>query len=320
MQPYYPAIKTYATHCLQVGPIHELYIEECGNPDGLPVVVVHSGPGGGVEPFQRRFFDPEQYRIILFDQRGAGRSRPHAELRDNSTQKLIADLERIRDYLKIESWVMLGGAWGCSLSLLYAQAYPQHVRSLIVYSVFLAREQDMAWFYQNGANKFFPDYWEEFTSGFSDEEKQDLVIAYQKRLNQPDELARMATAKAWSSWQAQCSALQPHGTIIDHFSDPHVAVGLANIECHYLVNNFFIKSDQILKNMKKIQQIPGYIIHGRYDMVCPLKNAWELNQAWPNSNLYIVRDAGHSAKEPGIIDALIVATRKVLKTQPRPAC
>jgi len=311
MQTFYPSIKTYAEHYLDVSDRHRLYIEECGNPDGIPLLVVHSGPGAGCEPYHRRFFDPEVYRIVLFDQRGAGRSTPHASLTDNTTQHLIEDIEKIRHYLQISDWVLFGGAWGSLLSLLYAQAHPQYVKSIILHSAFMGRPQDITWFYQEGANFFFPDYWKDFIHGFSEEEQNNLVSAYHKRLTGSDELARMATAKSWSLWQARCAALQPHANIIDHFSDPHFAMSLACIESHYFSNTCFIEDNQVMDNMDKIRHIPGYIVHGRYDMVCPLQTAWELKQAWPAAELYIVRDAGHSPREPGIIDALIIATKKI---------
>lgn len=309
MQTFYPAIKTYAKHRIEVSKTHNLYVEESGVPTGIPVLVVHSGPGAGCEPYQRRFFDPERYRIILFDQRGSGRSTPYAELNDNTTEHLIADIEAIRKHLDVDKWVLWGGAWGSTLSLLYAQAHPERVMGLILHSLFLARKQDIDWFYQEGANLVFPDYWDEFTHPIRTQ--QDTLKAYHNKLNGDDELARMATAKSWSLWQARCNALQPHHQIIDHFSDPHIAVSLASIECHYFVNRCFIEENQIINNMDKIKHIPGYIIHGRYNMVCPFKGAWDLHQAWDASELFIIRDAGHSSKEPGIIDANILATKNM---------
>lgn len=313
MQPLFPSIKTYAEHHLNVDGIHKIYIEECGNPDGLPVVVMHSGPGAGCGPYHRRFFDPERYRIICFDQRGAGRSTPRGELRDNTTASLISDIEAIREYLNIKQWVVFGGAWGSALALLYAQAHTARVSALVVHRIFLARKSDIDWFYQEGANLVFPDYWEEFVCGFSANERRQLVKAYHQRLNGDDDLQRMSAAKSWSLWQARCAALQPHSDIIDHFSDPHFAINLASIESHFFSNHCFIEENQIMQNMDKIKNLPGYIIHGRYDMVCPLQCAWDLHKAWPKSELYIVRDAAHSIREPGIIDALILTTRKISK-------
>lgn len=312
MHTLYPAIKTYAKHKLAVEKPHTLYIEECGNPDGLPILVVHSGPGTGCEPYHRRFFDPERYRIVLFDQRGAGRSTPHAELDNNTTTDLLADMEQIREYLKIDRWILFGGAWGSTLSMLYAEAHPERVMGLILHNIFLARKRDIDWFYRQGANLMFPDYWADFMKNLSAAERKYPLKSYHARLIGNDEVTRMATAKAWSLWQARCAALQPHSNIIHHFCDPHFAVGLACIESHYFVNDCFMKDNHILTNINKIKHIPAYIIHGRYDMVCPLECAWELHQHWPSSELYIIRDAGHSDKEPGIIDALILASKKFI--------
>lgn len=313
MQTFYPSIKTYAEHRLPVGEPHTLFIEECGNPDGIPIVVVHSGPGAGCEPFQRRFFDPELYRMILFDQRGAGRSTPHAELRNNTTPDLIEDIDKVRQYLNIDKWVVYGNSWGSALGILYAQRFPQNILGMVLSSIFLARKADIDWFYRAGANQIFPDYWEDFMSGLDEHEKENPLKTYCERLTGDDELARMATAKSWSLWQARCAALQPHAQIIDHFSDPHFAVGLARIESMYMNNGCFVIENEILDNLDKIKHIITYIIHGRYDMVCPLHGAWDLHRKWSASELYIIRDAGHSPREPGVIDATILATKKMAK-------
>lgn len=320
MLTLYPAIKPYAEHQLQVDDLHNLYIAECGNPKGRPVLVVHSGPGGGCHGYHRCFFDPDVYRIILFDQRGAGRSKPHVELRNNTTQDLIQDMDKIRAFLEIDQWFLFGGSWGAALSLLYAETFPHHVLGMILHRLFLARDKDIKWFYQQGANLIFPDYWQEFIQNIPQDEHNDLVAAYYKRLTGVDELARMSAAKSWSLWQARCASLQPHHDLIDHFSEPYFAISLACIESHYLVNHCFIEENVILNNLDKIQHIPAYIIHGRYDMVCPLYGAWELHQAWPLSELYIIRDAGHSTREPGIIDALVLATQQMAKSTTKPAC
>ncbi|NKB46659.1 MAG: prolyl aminopeptidase [Legionellales bacterium] len=319
MYTLYPAIKTNAEHRLAVDPPHQLYVEECGNPNGVPVLVVHSGPGAGCETYYRRFFDPEQYRIILFDQRGAGRSIPHACLENNKTSNLLDDMETIREFLAIDQWVLFGGAWGASLSLLYAQRHPKRVTCLILYSVFLARHRDIDWFYQEGANYIFPDYWQDFIKGFSEPEQQNLIQVYHERLTGDDELARMAAAKNWSLWQARCRSLQPLHNIIDHFSDPRFAAGLAIIETHYFAHQCFIEENQILQNINRIKTLPIYIIHGRYNISCPLQSAWQLHQACPNSRLFIIRDAGHSAREAGITDAIILATKEVTKNHSTPA-
>ena len=312
----YPSIKSYATHSLKVDDIHTLHIEECGNPDGAPIIVLHSGPGAGFENVHKRLFDPEKYRIILFDQRGAGRSTPHASLKNNTSQDLIDDLEKIREHLAISKWHVFGNAWGTTLGLLYAQEYPQNVSGLILSSIFLARQHDIDWFYKSGASAIFPDYWHEFVSYIPKEEHDNIIAAYANRLNGNDELVRMNAAKHWSLWQAKCAALQPHNNIIEHFSDPRFAAGLACIESHYFVNHCFIDDNAILDNIQKIRHIPMFIIHGRYDMICPLDNAWQLHEACPSSELMVIRDAGHSLREPGIIDAVILASKNLLHAQP----
>jgi len=311
MQVLYPEIKPYNVHRLQVDPPHELYLEESGNPDGIPVLFVHGGPGSGSQPRNRCFFDPERYRIVLFDQRGAGRSTPHAEREGNTTQALVGDIEAIREFLGIERWVLFGGSWGSTLSLAYAETYPERVRAMILRGIFLCRRHDLAWFYQDGASRVFPDYWAEFVEPISPGERSDFIRAYHRHLTGSNEIARMAAAKAWSAWEAQCATLRPNQELIDHFLDPHVALALARIEAHYFLNDAFLEEDQLLRNAARLADIPGFIIHGRYDMICPVDNAFALHAAWPGSELQIIRDAGHSAAEPGITDALVRATREV---------
>jgi len=313
MYTYYPAITPNAEYQLPVDDIHTLYVEESGNPNGLPVIFLHGGPGAGCSADHRRFFDPEIYRIVLFDQRGAGRSTPHAELVNNTTAHLIGDIERIRQFLNIDKWVVFGGSWGATLALVYAEAYPEAVLGLIVRGVFLGRDQDLRWTFQEGASYIFPDYWQEFYTFIPEDERHDLVNAYYKRLTGDDELVRMAAAKTWSLWEGQCLALQPNPEAISHFVDPFFAISLARTECHYFVNRCFLKPNQILTDLPKIQHLPGIIIHGRYDMVCTLDNAWLLHQAWSGSELNIVRDAGHSASEPGTTSALVEATQTMAK-------
>ncbi|MCC6208537.1 MAG: prolyl aminopeptidase [Gammaproteobacteria bacterium] len=304
----YPAIKPYVTHSLQVDALHTLYIEECGNPEGLPVLFVHGGPGSGCETWHRRFFDPEVYRIVLFDQRGCGRSTPHAELHDNTTPHLVADIERIRAHLAIERWLVFGGSWGSTLALVYAEAHPRRVLGLILRGIFLCRPAEIRWFYQEGASWLFPDYWEEYLRPIPEDERGDLVAAYYRRLTGEDEIARMAAAKAWSRWEGKTSNLLPRKEVVDHFSEPYTALSLARIECHYFMNDTFLEPDQILRHAHRLADIPGVIVHGRYDAVCPLKSAWDLHQAWPRAELRVIPDAGHSALEPGIVDALVRAT------------
>jgi len=305
MQILYPEIKPYSRHDISVDDIHTLYVEECGDPEGIPVIFVHGGPGGGCSRHDRRFFDPEKYRIILFDQRGAGRSSPHAELNNNTTKDLIEDIETIRKQLHLDKFLLFGGSWG---STLYAEKYPANVSALILRGIFLSRECDLRWLYQSGAHHIFPDYWQGFSKIVPENERNDMVSAYYKRLTGNNELAKMAAAKAWSLWEAQCATLRPNPEIVNTFTDPHRAVSLARIETHYFINKSFIGPNQIIENASALEGIPGIIVHGRYDMVCPLDNAFTLHKAWPDSELQIVRDAGHSSQEPGIIDALVKAT------------
>lgn len=309
----YPDIKPYKTQMLAVDNTHELYIEESGNPDGLPVLFVHGGPGAGCSKQDRCFFDPEKYHIILFDQRGSGRSKPHASLTDNSTQHLVADIEKIREQLGIEQWVLFGGSWGSTLSLVYAETHTERVLGLILRGIFLCRPQDIHWFYQHGASLVFPDYWEDFLHPIPAAEQDNLLQAYYQRLTGSNELAKMACAKAWSLWEGHCATLRPNHDVVDTFSDPHLALSLARIEAHYFMHDAFLTDNQILANAGKLEGIPGIIVHGRYDMICPLDNAFALHQIWHDSELHIVRDAGHASREPSIIDALIRATRAMAR-------
>jgi len=310
MLALYPDIKPYRTSYIKRQEPHELYFEESGSPDGIPVVFVHGGPGAGCNTGDRCFFDPEKYRIILFDQRGAGRSKPHAELMHNNTQALIEDMEALREHLQVEAWLLFGGSWGSTLSLLYAQAHPERVLGLILRGIFLCRQKDLDWFYQGGAAHVFPDYWQAFIKQIPESEHNNLLSAYYQRLTSANELAKMAAAKAWSQWEAQCATLRPNHDLINNFTSPHIAVALARIETHYFMHDAFIDDNQILNNMEKISHLPGIIVHGRYDMVCPLDNAVSLYDKWPESELKIVRDAGHSSREPGIVDALVRATQE----------
>ena len=308
MPGLYPRIKPYATHRLEVDPPHILHVEESGDPQGIPVLFVHGGPGAGCMPYHRTFFDPEVYRIILFDQRGCGRSAPHSELDGNTTQALVADMEKIREKLGIEQWVLFGGSWGSTLSLVYAETHPERVMGLILRGIFLCRKQEIDWFYQGGAARIFPDHWQEFISVIPEEEHSDLVSAYYKRLTGDNELARMGAAKAWSRWEGQTSTLQPSRSVVGSFTEPYTAMSLSRIECHYFMNDSFLEPNQILNNVDQLEGIPGVIVQGRYDVVCPMQSAWELYNAWPDAELDIIPDAGHSATERGIVDALVRAT------------
>ena len=306
----YPAIEPYHEFQLKVSELHTLWIEECGNPTGRPVVFLHGGPGAACEEFQRRFFDPQHYRIILFDQRGCGRSMPHAELRDNTTQDLVADIERIRNYLKIEKWLVFGGSWGSTLALAYAQAHASHVTGLILRGIFLCRSRDIQWFYQDGASFIYPDLWQNYIQAIPKQERDNLVSAFYKRLTSDDKNIQLEAARAWSIWEGSTSNLITKSAILNHFSDDRTALSLARIECHYFSNDSFLRNNQLLDDASKLTGIPGVIIHGRYDVVCPIEQAYALHQAWPDAEFMVAPTSGHSATEPEIVDALVGATKK----------
>lgn len=308
MQPLFPSIKNNSHFYLAVDDIHTLYVEESGNEEGLPVVFLHGGPGSGCEAFHRRFFDPEKYRIILFDQRGCGKSTPHAELKNNTTQDLIADMEKIREKLRIERWMVLGGSWGSTLALLYAEAYPERVSALIVRGIFLGRRQDIDWFYQQGASRIYPDYWQHFIEPIAEDKRDNLLEAYYELLTGGDEIAKSRAAKAWSRWEGMTANLKPNTRVVDHFTDFHYALSIARIEAHYFINNNFLADNQIIVNAAQLAHIPGIIIHGRYDMICPLEQAFELHDAWQTAVLEVIPACGHAASEVAIIDALVKAT------------
>jgi proline iminopeptidase len=310
MLQLYPPCEPYRVHRIDVEHPHSLYLEECGNPIGLPVIFLHGGPGAGCEPYHRRFCDPAVYRIVLFDQRGCGRSTPHAELRGNNTQALIADIEAIRSYLEIDRWVVFGGSWGSTLGLVYAENHADRVLGLILRGIFLCRPRDIHWFYQEGASFLLPDLWEDFLRPIPAAERDDLLSAYYARLMSDDQDLRATAAKAWSEWEAKASTLLPNKAVFSHFSNPATALSLARIECHYFRHNSFLETGQILAQADRLQGLPGIIVHGRYDIVCPFEQAWLLRQAWPQARLQVIADAGHSATEPGIVDALVAATRE----------
>ena len=308
MRGFYPEIQPYVRHTLAVDDPHQLYIEESGNPQGIPVLFLHGGPGAGCEPFQRRFFDPQRYRIVLFDQRGCGRSTPHAELTGNTTQTLVADIERIREHLGIDQWLVFGGSWGSTLGLAYAETHSQRVTGLVLRGIFLCRPRDIHWFYQDGASFIFPDYWQDYLAPIAPDERDNLVAAYYARLTGADEVTRMAAAKAWSLWEGRTATLLPRQSVIDHFGNPFTALSLARIECHYFMHDSFLQPNQLLDQASRLADIPGVIVHGRYDVVCPVEQAFALHAVWPQARLEVVADAGHSATEPGIVDALVRAT------------
>ncbi|MCA1591260.1 MAG: prolyl aminopeptidase [Acidobacteria bacterium] len=312
MRTFYPPIEPYDTGMLPVSPVHTIYYEQCGNPEGLPVVFLHGGPGGGCVPEYRRFFDPTAYRIILFDQRGSGLSAPHASIEDNTTWRLVEDIERLREHLGVESWVVFGGSWGSTLSLAYAQTHPHRARALILRGIFLCRPKEIRWFYQEGASAIFPDVWEEYLKVIPEAEREDMVSAYHRRLTSEDEAVRLEAARAWSVWEGSTSKLFFDYTMIEKFADPEFALAFARIECHYFMNNAFFETDNyLIENVGKIRHIPAVIVQGRYDVVCPMMSAWELHRAWPEADLQVIPDAGHSATEPGIINALVEATDRL---------
>ncbi len=308
MRTLYPPVEPFVRHTLKVEVPHALYVEECGSPSGIPVLFVHGGPGGGCEPWHRQLFDPDRYRIVLFDQRGCGRSTPHASLEGNTTAALLDDMERIREHLGVERWMLFGGSWGSTLSLLYAEAFPERVLALVLRGIFLCRRQDIDWFYQQGASRLFPDAWQDFIAPVAPERRGELVQAYYELLTGPDEIHRLAAARAWSVWEGTTSTLDRKPSLVSHFADSHVALSMARIECHYFVNDAFIRPDQILADADRLKGIPGRIIHGRYDVVCPVDQAFALHRVWPEAELNIIPASGHSAGEPAIADALLAAT------------
>ena len=309
MRELYPPIEPYREGALQVSDLHTLYFEECGNPSGKPVVFLHGGPGGGIVPIYRQFFDPKRWRIVLFDQRGCGKSVPYAELAENTTWNLVSDIEQLRSHLGIDQWVVFGGSWGSTLALAYSQTHPNRCKGLILRGIFMLRQQEIHWFYQQGASYLFPDAWEAYLNPIPPEERGDLVAAYYKRLTSPDVITRQQAARAWSVWEASTSKLIQDPKLIDIFGEDEFAIAFARIECHYFINQGFLDpDDQLLQNIDQIRHIPGVIVQGRYDVVCPMISAWELHQVWPESELIVIPHAGHSATEPGIIDALVKET------------
>jgi proline iminopeptidase len=307
MKELYPEIKKVKSYRLQVSPIHNLYVEECGNPRGTPVLFLHGGPGAGISENHRRFFNPVKYRIILFDQRGSGKSKPYAELRENTLWDLIADIETIRRHLKVSKWVVFGGSWGSTLALAYAINHPQNILHLIIRGIFLCRREEIQWFYQYGAHQIFPDHWKNYAKVIPAAEQHDMLSAFYRRLTSPSKEIRLEAARAWSQWEGATITLRPNPHVFREFTD--IAVSLARIECHYFMNNCFYPEDNyLLNNAHRISHLSADIIHGRYDIVCPVKNAFDLKEKMPRAKLNIIADAGHAAFEPGIRSALIEAT------------
>lgn len=305
----FPEIEPFASGWMATEGAHEIYFEESGNPQGLPVVVLHGGPGGATNPGMRRYFDPAKYRIILFDQRGCGQSRPNASLEDNTTWTLIEDIERLRERCGIDKWVVFGGSWGSTLSMAYAITHPERVHSLILRGIFLLTKKELRWFYQDGASMIFPDAWERFLAPIPEDERHDLMGAYYKRLMGTDKKAQTECAVAWASWEGETVSVQGPDGKPDKFAEPDFALAFARIENWYFTNGgFFPEEDWLLNNIHRIRHIPCWIAQGRFDVVTPIDAAWSLHKAWPEAKLDIVPDAGHASTEPGIIDSLLRAT------------
>jgi proline iminopeptidase len=314
MREFYPEIEAFQSHFLKVSELHTVHFEQAGNPQGYPIVFLHGGPGGGLDPKYRRFFDPKHYHIILVDQRGCGKSTPYAELKENTTWDLVADIEKIREHLNIKKWHVFGGSWGSTLALAYAVTHPEKVSGLILRGIFLCRPSEIEWFYQNGCHQIFPDYWEKYWNYIPASERGNMVKAYYKRLTDPDEKVRFEAAKIWSQWEAATSYLIVREENINDYGESQKAVAFARIECHYFMNNAFFKTDNyLIEQVEKIRHIPGVIVQGRYDVVCPPRSAWDLHKAWPESKLNIIPDSGHAASENGIRSALIEATDQFRK-------
>jgi proline iminopeptidase len=306
---FYPEIEPYRTGRLKVSELHEIYFEECGNPAGKPALLVHGGPGAGSTPTMRRLHDPSRYRIVLFDQRGCGRSTPYAELRENTTWDLVEDMERLRVHLEIDRWQILGGSWGSTLGLAYAEMNPERVSELVLRGIFLLRRAELLWFYQEGCSWIYPDLWEQYVAPIPAAERQDMIAAYYRRLIGNDEQEKLSCARAWSQWEGGTLSLLPDPLRVAKFGEDRYAVAFALIECHYFTNRgFFASDDQLLKKAGRLGTVPGVIVHGRYDVVTPLKNAFDLKHVWPEAELKVVADAGHATTEPGIVHELVTAT------------
>jgi proline iminopeptidase len=305
----YPEIEPYNAGWLKVSDLHEIYFEESGNPNGKPAIFVHGGPGGGSAPAHRRYHDPEIYRIIVFDQRGCGQSLPYASLIDNTTWHLVSDMETIREHLEVEKWQVFGGSWGSTLSLSYAQTHPERVSELVLRGIFLLRRSELLWFYQEGASHIFPEAWDAYLDAIPSVERGDLISAYYRRLTSDDKDVRKAAARAWSVWEGSTSYLISNPEHIAHAGEDDFAIAFARIECHYFVNGGFFEVDgQLLRDVERIRRIPGVIVQGRYDVVCPMRSAWDLHKAWPESSIHVVPGAGHSGNEQGIVDQLVRTT------------
>ncbi len=311
----FPEIEPNEQGILEVSSLHSIYWEKSGNPSGIPILVIHGGPGGGSQPVYRRYFDPEVFNIVQFDQRGCGSSRPHSELIENTTNHLIEDIEKVRNFLRIGSWHVFGGSWGSTLSLIYAIQYPEKVLSLTLRGIFLCRDTELKWFYQKGASEVFPQEFDLFKSQIPIEEREDMIKAFYKRLTSEDLTIRAEAAQAWTRWEMSTSHLIPKKLSIKKAYNENFSDSFARIECHYFINNIFLEENYILKNISNIVNIPISIVQGRYDIVCPMRSAWDLKKALPSANLYVIESAGHSMKETGITQKLVYLTNQISKQQ-----
>ncbi len=305
----FPPIRPYRSGHLTVDEIHTLYWEECGNPNGVPVLFLHGGPGSGLSPRHRQFFDPAYYRIVLFDQRGAGQSTPLGEVRNNTTPLLVQDIEQLRQMLGITQWLVFGGSWGSTLALAYGQAYPEACTGFVLRGIFLCTPREIDWF-MNGIANFFPNIHAEFVKDIPLQERSDLLSAYCQRLFSDDPAVSLRAARTWSRYEGSCLHLLPHPEVVDEFGSDAVALGVGRLEAHYFRHLGFFSPDQLITNVSRIAHLPAVIVQGRYDVICPPQSAWALHQAWPSARLQVVEDAGHSAMEPGISSALVAATER----------
>jgi proline iminopeptidase len=295
---FFPAVEPYQVDYVKVSELHTLYVEKIGKPGGIPIVFLHGGPGGGIDSSYRRYFDPDKFDVTLFDQRGCGKSAPHAELRENTTWDLVEDIELLRKKYGHDEWWVMGGSWGSTLALAYAQKYPESCLGLVLRGIFMCRRHELLWFYQQGASRLFPEYWEPYQDLIPVSERDDMIAAYHRRLTSADPQVRLEAARRWSVWEASTSCLKLDTSKISYASDDHFAEAFARIECHYFMNSAFLEvDDQLLRDMGKISHLPGFIVHGRYDVVCPVENAWDLSKRWPRAKLQISPDAGHSLAE-----------------------